>query len=107
MDGVSILDLVLKVAANLGLPGIVLLIWYFSDKDNKATLTQYREDMIEIRQMYVNNVELVKGYQGLAEGLQSLIVLNTQTITRLCDKIDANQYCPNVRLKKEATGRQG
>lgn len=105
MDGISFSQVV-TLASNLGVPGLVLVIWYFSDKSHERTLKQYREDMIEQRQMYRDNVELVKAYREIACSLRDLIVLNTQTMTRLCDKVDGNQFCPQVRLKKAAEGRQ-
>jgi hypothetical protein len=42
-------------------------------------------------------VKLVIGYEELAEGLQSILVLTTQTMTQVKDKIDANLYCPMMR----------
>jgi hypothetical protein len=48
-------------------------------------------------QMYENNVELVKGYEKVAKGLQDIIVLSTQTLTRVQDSIDSNLYCPLMR----------
>lgn len=48
-------------------------------------------------QMYENNVELVKNYEKVAEGLQSILVLSTQAMTQVKDRIDANLYCPIMR----------
>lgn len=111
------LDLVLKIASVFGPGGLVIILWYLSDKSHQKTIAQYRDDtqqqmvehskaLAEVRQMYIDNVELVKAYQKIAEGLQSMIVLSTQTLQRVCDKIDGNQYCPQVRLKKQASGRE-
>jgi hypothetical protein len=47
--------------------------------------------------MYDENVKLVISYEKFAEGLQSIIVLSTQTMTQVKDKIDANLYCPLMR----------
>jgi hypothetical protein len=105
MDGLN-LDALIKLAANFGIPGIVLVIWFFSDRSHERTLRQYREDMIEQRRMYENNVELVRQYTALAKDLKDVVMLNTQTITRLCDDVNRNQFCPMVRLKKDACGRQ-
>ena len=111
-------DIFLKIAP-WGGPGVVIIaLWLLSDKAAQRALLAYREDTLrqtqehaaalsEVREMYKNNVDLVKNYQHIAEGLQTLIVLNTQTITKLCDKVESNQYCPQIRLKKEAIGRQG
>ena len=101
-----------------GAGGVMLIIWFLSERTNRATLAAnnatmltYREDtrlqalahekaLAEVRQMYRDNVELVRSYQKIAEGLQDLIIMNTQTIATLCVKVDENQYCPMVRPKK-------
>jgi len=58
----------------------------------------------EVVQMYENNVRLVEKYQEIAGDLKDVIVMNTQAFTRLEDAIEKNQFCPAVRLKKDATG---
>jgi hypothetical protein len=114
MDAV---DVLWKIGPFVGPSGIFVLLWYLSDRANQRALAAYREDtlamraehdkaLVEVRQMYKDNSELVRSYQKIAEGLQDLIVLNTRTITNLCDKVDQNQFCPQVRLKKQATGRE-
>jgi len=60
----------------------------------------YRSDMIEQRQMYLSNVELVKQYMRLSEDLTEIIQLNTQVQTQLVESIRNNMYCPLVREKK-------
>lgn len=47
--------------------------------------------------MYENNVELVKNYEKVAKGLQDIIVLSTQTMTRVQESVDTNKYCPLMR----------
>ena len=47
--------------------------------------------------MYEENVKLVLAYEKVAEGLQDIIVLSTQTMTQVKDRIDANLYCPVMR----------
>lgn len=47
--------------------------------------------------MYKDNVKLVEQYERTAEGLQDIIVLSTQTMTQVRDRIDANLYCPLMR----------
>lgn len=107
----DILDTIMKFLPILGPGGIVLLLWYVGERTSRAALQAYREDTLRQSQehekalaaavqMYKDNVQLVKSYEKIAEGLQDLIVLNTQTITRLCDKVDGNQFCPMVRTKK-------
>ena len=50
-------------------------------------------------EMYESNVVLVKDYAKLAQDLQDVVIMSTQTMTRLVDSINTNQYCPAVRLK--------
>lgn len=52
--------------------------------------------------MYENNAELVKGYEGLAGELTSIIHLNTQVQTHLADAVKNNQFCPTVRKETGA-----
>jgi len=47
--------------------------------------------------MYEENVKLVICYEKVAEGLQDIIVLSTQTMTQVKDRIDANLFCPIMR----------
>jgi hypothetical protein len=109
------LDGILKLVSNFGIPGLVLILWYLSDKSHERTLQSYREDttqqrktyedgLKEVRDMYEHNVLLVKDYASLARDLKDIIVMNTQTLTRVCDDINRNQYCPEVRRTQ---GRQG
>lgn len=48
-------------------------------------------------QMYTENVKLVVSYEKIAEGLQSIIVLSTQTMTGVKERIDNNLFCPLMR----------
>ena len=47
--------------------------------------------------MYEENVKLVVAYEKVAEGLQDIIILSTQTMTQVRDRIDANLFCPLMR----------
>ena len=47
--------------------------------------------------MYEDNVKLVVNYEKVAKGLQDIIVLSTQTMTQVKDRIDANLFCPIMR----------
>lgn len=114
MDGIA-MDAAIKLVSNFGIPGIVLIIWAFSEKSHERTLKQYREDMIEqrrmyeegmqeIRRMYENNADLARDFSSLAGNLKDVITINTQAWQRVSDDINRNQFCPMVRLKKYATG---
>ena len=48
-------------------------------------------------QMYTENVKLVVNYEKIADGLQDIIVLSTQTMTGVKEKIDNNLFCPLMR----------
>ena len=61
-----------------------------------------RKDLAQAIDRYEQNVTLVKSYEKLANALADVITLNTQHLTRVEDKIDANQYCPQVRVRKIA-----
>ncbi len=72
----------------------------------RKVLEHYREDVASIKQLYENNVGLVKDYdralkenQALASELAGIIHLNTQVQTRLIEKINNNMFCPVVREK--------
>jgi hypothetical protein len=98
------LDLVVKLVSSLGLPGVILVIWYFDRRDQDRILAQYREDMNEQRQMYKDNVQLVTQCLDTQRDLKDVVVLNTQQWCSAKDLINSNQFCPMVRLKKEITG---
>lgn len=57
--------------------------------------------------MYESNVRLVEKYEELGGDLKDVIILNTETITTLVSEINSNQYCPMVRMEKQAKGVQG
>lgn len=48
-------------------------------------------------QMYQDNVKLVESTQKIAEGFQDIVVLSTQTLTRVQSSIDSNLFCPLMR----------
>jgi len=112
----------------LGLPGLVFIIWHFDNKRDQRkeeirkteigerekavarVLSQYREDVAEIKKLYEDNVRLVEDYsltckrlEGLYGETLSVISLNTQTQTHLVESIKNNQFCPLVR-EKAGTG---
>lgn len=129
MEGLH--GLLISTVTNFGVPGIIFVIWYFSEKSHERTLLAYREDtvqnmaahqqhlaemrrqyeqgMSEIRTMYENNVDLVKRYASMASDLKELVVHNTQVMTKLCEEVCSNQYCPlqrNDKPKREAPAWQ-
>ncbi len=116
MDGLAT-DFIIKVASTFGVPGIIFVVWYFSERSRDKTMAAYREDTLrmaktyedglaEVRQMYKNNVLLVEGYARLASEQKDVIIMATAEVQKLSDKVDQNQFCPMVRLKKAASGRE-
>ncbi len=79
---------ILEMILNLGPIGLVLVVWYFDKQKTDDILRKYTEDMQEMREMYLANASLVKRYSELAGDLKEIITLNTQTMTRLVDRID-------------------
>ncbi len=97
----------------LGLPGVVLIMWYVDnrryerqekkrDEDLNKVLAAYHEDVRTVTRFYEDNVMLVKSYEKLAADLASIIHLNTQAQTQLVEKIRNNMFCPIVREKGPA-----
>jgi len=106
-----------EIGAQLGLTGLVLVLWYLTDRsknkfleiyraDMAKILAQYGADMVELRHMYESNVKLVQAYQDMAKDLHEVVIINTQTMQTVCEEIRTNQYCPAVRLDKRAKGKQ-
>lgn len=126
--GMGLGDL-LQYAANFGLSGVILLIWWLDQRAMAKMQAQYREDMAKTldqyrkdiaaaleqhRQgteahwkMYEHNVELVKRYGELAADQKDMILMNTQAWTRTHEAVEGNRFCPMVRLEKKAAGVQG
>lgn len=78
---------IIKMFLSFGTTGVVLIMWYFSMTQTREILKRYADDMAEIRQMYENNVILVKDYSEVASDLKEIIVLNTETLTRLSERM--------------------
>lgn len=47
--------------------------------------------------MYEENVKLVENYEQVAKGLQDILILSTQTMTQVKDRVDSNLFCPLMR----------
>lgn len=56
--------------------------------DTTRILEEYGRSVDTISTYYKNNVLLVEGYERVCRDLHSMVCLNTQTMQRLCDKID-------------------
>lgn len=105
------------IGSPLAVTVIVLVAWIKDNRKQATTLSAYRSDMdkalksygehiAQLAEYYEHNVELVKSWQQIAEGFRDTVVLNTQTLTEVCQLIKTNQYCPHVRINKAARGPQ-
>lgn len=99
---------IVPLLSEFGLPGLILILWFISDRryarlldvhrtETAAILRQYREDFKEVKSMYLNNVELVNDYSLLASNQHATVAHNAATMQSLRDAINSNQYCPWVR----------
>jgi hypothetical protein len=79
---------IIKMILDLGPIGVVLILGYFAKQQIDKTLSQYRDDMLEQRKMYEANVDLVKRTLSMADDLKDIIMLNTQAMTKLVERID-------------------
>ena len=96
-----------EIIKAFGFAGLVAAMWYIDSRAFRKVLAQYKSDMDEQRAMYLSNVKLVESYLGLARDLKDIIIMNTQAMQRINDSVNSNQYCPHVRLEKQAKGKQG
>lgn len=98
-----------------GLPGLLFIVWHFDRQRYDELLRKHDKEMagqnertlsflVEMRGMYDSNVELVKTCQKQQAEGHDLLVLVAQSLQRMQDDIRGNQYCPNVRLKKDSVG---
>ena len=106
------------VGSPLAVTVIILIAWIKDSRQSDSTLKIYRSDMEmvlksygqhigKLTEYYEKNVELVKSWQQIAEGFRDTVVLNTQTLTKVCDQIENNLFCPMVRIDKRSRGPQG
>ena len=98
------LTVLVQVLKDFGPFGIIVVMWWVDMKSIKKILDCYKRDMAEMRGMYESNVRLVQNYEKVATDLQDVVIMNTQAMTKICDDIENNQYCPMVRLQKQAEG---
>lgn len=117
MEGIT-LAVVIEVISKFGTLGVLVVVWWtdrkqlreqhdMNKKELEQVLKRYGQDMVDMREMYKNNVTLVKNYENIAGDLKEVVIMNTQAMTQICTEIKTNQYCPMVRLEKFAKGVQG
>lgn len=92
----------LKLLGNFGVLGLVIFLWWYDNrqtrkiiachkKDLTKILDRYEEDMSEMREMYKNNVALVKDYKSIAGDLKEIVVLNIREITEMKSTLDVRR----------------
>ena len=79
MESISALQEFAVLLQNLGPWGMVFFLWWHGQRENR----KWEERFQAVQRMYEDNVQLVKNYEKLAQDQQTLIVSNTQAITRL------------------------
>jgi len=83
------------------LPQILMTIGLFLLREEiRRRESSDKKRFEEVVSMYENNVLLVKSSEKTADGLQTVIHLSTQAITRMIEKIDNNHYCPILRERR-------
>ena len=114
MDSLSFKQ-VFELAANLGVAGLVLLLWYLSSRDYGKLLGAYREDtkllaqryetdMTEIRHMYEANVTVVKQVLQQNKDIREVVLLNTSKWQQGLDAMRANEFCPYAEARRKGKG---
>ncbi|MDL2275703.1 hypothetical protein LJC22_06220 [Desulfosarcina sp. OttesenSCG-928-G10] len=111
------LSMFTTIIQTLGLPGLVIVFWYFDHKKDRRNdeirqqelaererslnlvLGQYKSDISEIKRLYENNVHLVEDYQKINARLERLysetiavISLNTQTQAQMVKTMEHYLY---------------
>ena len=101
----------IDVMAQFGWGGIITIIWWTDSRrlseqhrqhqeDMVKLFAKYERDMAEVRQMYLDNVVLVKDYASLARDLHDVVIVNTQVMQQLVSDVEKNQFCPLVRKEQ-------
>jgi hypothetical protein len=88
-----------------GAYGLLMIIWYLDNRRIQSILDTYQQDMSETREMYKNNVELVRDYESLARDLHDVVIMNTQAMQATLDAVKTNQFCPLNRIDTTQTKR--
>lgn len=91
------------ILSQYGPYGLLIIIWYLDNRRIQSILDTYQADMAETREMYKNNVALVKDYQSLATDLHDVVIMNTQAWQKTYDAVTTNQFCPLNRIEKQQT----
>lgn len=78
---------IFKVLGEVGVLGLIIVLWWIDTKKIYKILEQYKSDMDEHRMMYQRNVSLVRDYHLVATDLKDVVILNTEAITKLAERL--------------------
>lgn len=70
-------------------------LWERHRAEMGTVLKEFGQAVAEIRRYYENNVDLVRGYETVAENLQDVVVASTRTLERLARDIE--MFCKTDR----------
>ena len=98
MEAIGVVSAI-KILGNFGVIGLVIFIWWYDSRRYSQLLETYRGDVTRILErmkkdtdkhwmMYEKNVSLVKDYALIADNQQEILILNTQAMTKLVDRLD-------------------
>ena len=85
-------------------PVLIIIALFLLREEIRRREIADKERFEEVVRMYEHNVLLVKSSEKTAEGLQNVIYLSTQAITRMMEKADNNHFCPVIRERRNAHG---
>jgi hypothetical protein len=105
---------VLKIAGDLGLVALVIYMWWSDGKriwavmdehksEMSEVLAQYKQDMVEQREMYRSNASLCRDFSSVASDLRDIVSLNIQKMTQIDEAVRQNLFCPMMPIRKAKT----
>jgi len=117
MDSAISIGKIMAALSEYGPFSLVIIFWFFDIRTMRRMAEEYRKEitdiltrhedyMREMRSMYDSNVRLVEAFNRVAGDFRDVVIMNTQGFQKIYDAINANQYCPQVRLEKRAKGAQ-
>lgn len=104
---VVLLVLILSpVGFALVMTGTVIVLNSRSERRYAALLETYKADVDKLSKYYENNVKLVESWEKIGEGFQSIVILNTQTMQKVCDQLDTVRQCVMMNLQSGKNGKK-
>ena len=98
LKSVGVLPLSMIVALIVLAPWVLMaMALQAMRKDQEKRNDESKLRFEAVVQMYKDNVELVKNYERVSEGLQDILILTTQTMTQVLSSVTNNLFCPLMR----------